>query len=176
MKRYSFRLGITSTIIGTLCIQVLLPMNVCLCADCHCDNSLGFGAAKNQSVLSTDELAREPSPCCCKQQKTQPVRSKSQQNPRDHVLSKDGLPCCLQQDTRCQCHCGEYPPCIATPSNIVSPTNKLIHDSFWKMSINSILPPGGQTDALGLPSFPGVRQGLLWPHVPLHVLLCVFLN
>ena len=81
--------------------------------------------------------------------------------------------CCMHQGT--QCPCGNFQQNTVTLPNKVSSTKKLNNSSSWKMGVVSV-PPFGQNDALGLASFPDARRSWLWLNVPLHVMLCVFLN
>ena len=164
MNNYSFQQGISCVIIGAVFFSAVLPSRLCLCADCHCDHKLPFGFGKTECALSINE---SPQGCC------------SQREPGCHCGDSPFKPdgnadgCCLRSKT--QCHCAEFHQNFATKPDSVSPVKKLYDDSSWNMGVVSISSVGLiDTNASSL--FQDARRGLLWPHVPLYMMLCVFLN
>ena len=164
MKRFSFQQGVSCVIIGAVFFSAVLPLRLCLCADCHCDHKLTFAFGKTEYAVSTDESSHG----CC-----------SQRAPGCHCgdslykSEEDADDCCLQSKT--QCHCAEFHKNFSTKPDSVSPVKKPTNDSSWKMGVVSISSVG-LTDTNASTGFQNTRRELLWPHVPLHVMLCVFLN
>jgi len=84
----------------------------------------------------------------------------------------DGKKCCDGELPEVPCRCRDIPKFHATMPTAITPIKKSEAMPIW-----FILPPlVGSPQVLGLPSYRDSRQGLLPPHVPLHILLCVFLN
>jgi len=126
--------------------SAVIPTNICLCIGCHCENSLGNGLVKDE-VLPLPE-----SNCNCREEK-----------------------CRNDNDAESKCFCTNVLKAIAVQPNTVSPVKKLKFD-LSRDTIAVTVPPFGSVDAVGLAPHFGTRRLSFYPHVPLHVILCVFLN
>ena len=164
MKRFSFQQGVSCVIIGAVFFSAVLPLRLCLCASCHCDHKLAFGFEKTECAVSTDESSHG----CCSQREPVCHCGDSPCNP-----GRDADSNCLQSKT--QCRCAEFHQNFATRPDSVSPVKKPTNDSPWKMGVVSVSTID-LTDTFASTIFQDARRDLLWPHVPLHVKLCVFLN
>jgi hypothetical protein len=80
--------------------------------------------------------------------------------------------CCRSPETRCPCGCGDVLEYDPKPMAVLLRTMPNL-TSDW--SIVSICPVGFDT-ASRVPTFLESTRTSFFFHVPLHVLLCVFLN
>ena len=147
MKLISFRQWVACVIVVALLFNVAAPLGLCLCEGCYCEISI-----KRFLPLSafTDEKY-----CCA------PPESVSEYG------------CCGSAKNPCPCRCGDIQTDNTTaPAAVLS--GKMPHLSPAGNLVAAL--PGSfiYTPKGFLPT--GDPRTLLPPHVPLHVLLCVFLN
>ena len=153
MKQYSFRQFVICAMIGAVFFSTVAPLHICLCEGCHCEHSFGYGFAKIKSDLPKPDS--EPTGCCEK---------KNSENCCDNKHSQ----------SKSQCLCVTVQKCDAIVPVTTSLVKELKFCPFWDVPVVSVA-PFDQADTFWS-SFLKERRGLLRPHVPLHVLLCVFLN
>jgi len=149
---FSFHRRVASLVIAAVLFHTVAPLGVCWCEGCYCENSITQFLPDSESV-----------PSCCECQKAK--------LPEEPPVDK----CCTCGQSESTCFCGNNQKDIATVPGTVSPVKKLNPGSFPKSALVSVS-PFDPSDALCSASFLVAQQALLRPHVPLHVMLCVFLN
>jgi len=151
MKPLSFRQWVACVTMVAVLFGTTAPFGFCLCKDCHCEHSI--------SRLLPDFSFSDPVvadvKCCC---------TPSEPLPEDE--------CCGSSGTPCSCACGDTQNDEAVIPAVLSVKPPKINP-LW--SIVSVLPVGFASVS-GLASLCGNHRAMPPPHVPLHVLLCVFLN
>jgi hypothetical protein len=123
--------------------------NVCRCEECQCRK--GTAPVQEQPTATVEKT-------CCK--------------PLEPVIDKEAKSCCGQSDSPCPCQC-----CDGTKSDALPP------QAVLSMQKQKLLPAwdavlvltAGFSDVSEL-SVHYVHYRAMPPPVPLHVLLCVFLN
>ena len=150
MKPSPFRQWIVCTVIIAVLFNTATPMGVCRCAGCPHNKK----AQSPENQVSVEKKC----PKCCG---APPVAGQNE--------TSTGRYCCGTPDnTPCRC-------CSAPKDHAVRPAagslvKKPDFGSSWNViAVNSVL-------TWEIPSCSYHPRVLLPPHVPLHVLLCVFLN
>ena len=142
IKPCLFRPWIVGVMVGTVLLNMVLPLGTCWCEDCHC----------KKPEVQTEQPGNGT--CCADCKKT------------------EGKKCCDRSLPETPCRCRDIPKIHATMPVTVTPIKKSDAIPPWFVSAF----PVGSTPVLGLPSYRDSRRGLLPPHVPLYILLSVFLN
>ena len=148
MITVSFRHLVAYSVIFAVLFSTVIPSIICLCEGCYCEHSL----ANRPSFCENNSSAEEPE-LCCHCQKEQP---------------------CNDNPTEKHCCCIDIQKIVAIEPKSFSQPKKLNMNPLRDMIVASI-PPFGVVKDFGFMSFDAQRF-LLRPHVPLHVMLCVFLN
>ena len=146
VKLLSFRQWVACVAIVAVLCNMAVPFGFCWCEGCRCENHI--------SRLFTHSTV-EDKKCCC---------------PPTEPLPEEN--CCGSPKTPCSCGCDDVQKEEAVVPKAVLPikTPKII-PSWNIVSVLSVDFPNVSRAFLL-----GNHQVLLPPHVPLHVLLCVFLN
>jgi len=148
MKLPSFRQQVAYVTMVAVLFSTAAPMGICRCVGCHCE--------KNISLPLPDfaflDFAVNDGSCCCVPPKLLPVEE-----------------CCGLPEMPCPCSC-----CNIQQNDTVAPAAIL---SVKQPNFGpSWVLPAGPNRVSEQASLPDKRWALLPPHVPLYVLLCVFLN
>ena len=152
MKPFTFRQWIACAVMIALLFNMAIPRVICRCDGCHCENSL--------SRLMPDFAVVTNKKCCCTPQ--EPLSAES--------LLGNG--CCGLPKLPCPCLC-----CDIQKNNTPVPLTVLLVkkpaiNPLW--NIVSVIPI--DVAHVSVPSHLNHCRTLLPAHVPLHILLCVFLN
>jgi len=147
VRPFSFRQWVACGMMVAVLSNTAAPLGLCLCVGCHCENSIS-------RLLPCAVVAEED--CCCTPPQT---------------LPEEG--CCGSPETPCSCSCGDTQNDNAVVPTMVLPAKQMKIVPSW--SVVSVL-PAGFTGVSRAFSLLGNRWALPPPHVPLHILLCVFLN
>jgi len=147
VRLHSFQQWVACVTMIAVLFGTATPLGFCRCVGCHCESSI--------SRLFPD-FAVENAKCCC--------------------IPPEPLPdeeCCGQPKMPCPCSCCNIQADDAdapVPALLVKQPN--VNPSWNIVSVVLV----GYANALGAFSPLGNHRAMPPPHVPLHVLLCVFLN
>ena len=149
MGLFSFRQWAACVTTVAMLFSAAVPFGFCICDGCLCENSFWHlipGFTPSNAVVANEK-------CCC----TPP-----------EPLSNE---CCGLQKAPCSCSCGNAQNDAIVPA---VPTFKLPNAvPAWRIvSVISV----DFANVSGMFSLCGNHQAMPPSHVPLHVLLCVFLN
>ena len=151
MKSFSFRQWVACVVMTTVLFSTVAPLGIC-----HCE---GCGCANNVARFQTDFVTADKTDgCCCK--------------PTQKTLSPNKKGGCDSQNTPCSCSCGDAQKSTAILSKAVFSLKRPDINPLWDVGFVS-------ADLVSLSGTLGYFNNprmLSSPHVPLHVLLCVFLN
>lgn len=153
IRQNTFRQWVACITMGAMLLGTLAPPVICQCEGCGCsDNAAQYDNATPCCQVDTPccqvESAAVCKSCCCKP----PEKSESSKSP-------------------CSCQCCDTQKSEAVRSKAVLPVQK----PGFSPLLDIALPAGLASDSDVL-SYIVYRRALPPPHVPLHVLLCVFLN
>jgi len=126
------------------------PLGFCRCVGCHCENSI--------SRLLPD-LAVADRKCCCIPPELLPAEE-----------------CCGLPKIPCPCLCCNIQKSDTVIPAILPAKQPIVNPSWNTVSRLPVDFANGSAHALGLSPSIGNYQVLSPPHVPLHVLLCIFRN
>ena len=143
----SFRQLVACVVMVAMCCNTAAPMGICWCEGCHCEMDISRFLPGSATVGEK---------CCCTPPETQP---------------DDG--CCGLPETPCTCPCGDAQKSKTPVPAAVLPGKMPNLTPAW--SVVSVFPIGF-ADAPKVSSYVDHFRTSLPLHVPLHVLLCVFLN
>jgi len=131
--------------------NVAAPLGFCWCEGCSCGNHI----SRFLPVSAVKEGAVTEEKCCC-----------TPSEPPEET-------CCGLPETPCQCPCGDIQQDDAT-----APKGALLVEKPTVAPVRHIVSvlPADFADVSGTLSRLDKHRILLPSHVPLHVLLCVFLN
>ena len=151
MGRFSFRQCVALAVVVAMLFNVAVPFGVCRCEGCHCPSKSGHGnVSRFLHHCTTDNKCRciPPEP-----------------SPDDE--------CCGLAKMPCPCRCCDVQNSNEATHKAVLPLKRLDITPPWEtVSVASV----GFVNVKEIPSHVDNRRALLPLHVPLHVLLCVFLN
>ena len=185
MKSRIFRQWVACTVMITVLFGTVVPVGACWCPGCHCENSVNglvkadenSQPATETSCCSTKKYCRNEKSCCC----TEVADDKVSQNTTSQT-DNDAAVCCCEKDSKnccgCgqqegKCLCGHLQKAVAVTPDTVSPVQKLMSSPTWDMLIDIVSPAD---EVGGLIIFLEHQHLRRTSPVPLHVLLCVFLN
>ena len=146
MRRFAFRQWVACVTTLAMLLSMATPLGICRCVGCHCENSLAWFFL---------DFTVEDGKCSCTS--SEPLAEEK---------------CCELPGGPCSCLC-----CDGNNDDAVIPMAVLLVKQpnvapSWDFV--EILPVN---DAVVSRAFSlGNHRALPPPHVPLHVLLCVFLN
>ena len=146
MRPLSFRQWVACTVIVAMLFNTAAPLGICWCEGCQCENNISRYLSKSKPVEEK---------CCCTPSVPQP---------------DDG--CCGLPETPCPCPCGDIQNDAAIPAAILPDKLPNLTPTWNGMSVAPI----GFSSVSTVSSNVDRLRTLLPLHVPLHVLLCVFLN
>ena len=178
MKSRIFRQGVACAVMITVLFGTVAPVGACWCPGCHCENSVN-GLVKadenpqpaESSCCSIKKCCRDKKICCCAE-----VADDSLSQTDDDAAcccEKDSQNCCGCGQQEGKCFCGHLQKAVAVTPDTVSPVQKLISSPTWDMLIDIVSPAD---EVGGLVIFLEHQHLRRTSPVPLHVLLCVFLN
>ena len=147
MEAFSFRQWVACVAMVAVIFSTAAPLGVCLCEGCNCKNNI--------SRLLTHSAVAEKK-CCC----TSP-----------EPMPEDG--CCGSSGVPCSCTCDGTKNDVAfVPATVLPAKQSKVSPFLNVVSAISVV----SSDALRGSPIWGSHRAIPPPHVPLHVLLCVFLN
>lgn len=186
MKSRFFRQLVACMAMISVLFGTVAPLGACWCPGCHCESSITHGLADQDIVVQTVA----PNCCsiksCCSSKKNccgEPTSDLTSQNGESQTDdASDGCcgkktekNCCGCGQSNDECRCGKIQKTVLTPPETVSPIQKLNFDHELMVTVDA----ASLIDAInssGLSIFYGHQHWHGTPPVPLHVLLCVFLN
>ena len=156
--------GVACLTMGAVLLGALTPQGICLCENCPCGQHDG-GKSTVWMPIHSPKMDEKH---CCKSPETPPQSRK----PRcgSHCCRSH---CCGLPEKPCPCPCCNAQKCDAILPKAVALIQK---PNFNPMGTIISIVPAGSVDILRVSSCLASCRALPPPHVPLHVLLCVFLN
>ena len=155
MKLRSFRQWVACVTMVAVLFGTTAPFGFCMCEDCHCKRSISrlLPNVASSDAASSDTAVADGK-CCC--------------------IPPEPLPkgCCGLLEEPCSCACGDTQHDVAVIPAILPVKPPKITPPWSTISFM----PVGHTNVSGLLFRYGNLRAMLPSHVPLHVLLCVFLN
>jgi hypothetical protein len=178
MKSRIFRQGVACAVMITVLFGTVAPAGACWCPGCHCENSVNGlvkadekpQPATEPSCCSIKKCCRDKKICCCAEVVDD---SSSQTDDAACCCEKDSKNCCGCGQQKGKCLCGHLQKAVAVTPDTVSPVQKLMSSPTWDMLIDIVSPAD---EVGGLMIFLEHQHLRRASPVPLHVLLCVFLN
>jgi len=152
VKSLSFRQWVACVTMVAVLFSAAAPLGLCRCEGCHCENHI----SRLLPDFAFPNLAVADGDCCC--------------------ISPEPIPdedCCGLPSIPCPCLC-----CDIGKNDTVAPAILPVKQPKIGLSwdIVSALPVSFTPPVSGVSSLSGNHRVLPSPHVPLHILLCVFLN
>jgi len=163
MKPYSFRQWVVGGVILALLCNIATPLAVCRCEGCHCKKG-GTQKEEHPQKCTSSSLSKPSQPSCTDEEDHDPC------TPPEPSAIKG---CCGLSEMPCFCQC-----CNVQANDVFTPKAALLvkrPDVTPSWDFVSVLPVGFANASEAFSRSVHCRT-LLPPHVPLHVLLCVFLN
>lgn len=149
MNSSLLRKWITCFMMVAVLVNMATPVAMCECEGCACERNVA-------KFRKSTPPAEEKSCSCCKTPTESPCDMPAERK------------CCGSSDTSCSCCDAAKDFAVAAQANLL--VKKQDFDSLWSIAAVSLTP------RRDVPSCFYSYRGLPPPHVPLHVLLCVFLN
>jgi|GEM_PF-1881291 len=149
MKPFLFRQWVAGAVMAALLFNVAAPLVLCRCDGCSCGCNPSWSLPDFAAAVEAERF-------CC--------------SPPVPVSSQGG---CGSPEMPCQCQCGNYQAGESIVPKAVLPIQRPDSKPAWDLV--SVLPADFACTSEVFSRFDD-RRVLLPPHVPLHVLLCVFLN
>lgn len=149
VKPFSFRQWVACVTMVAVLFGTMTPFGFCLCEGCHCENSI----SRLLPSLALSDTAAASGRCCCTPPEPLP----------------EG---CCGSPTPCSCSCGDTQDDVAVSPAVLPAKQPKIVPSW---NIVSVIPVDFAR-VFGQLSLSCDHRAMPLPHVPLHVLLCVFLN
>ena len=149
MKSLAFRQWVACVTTVAVLFSTTAPLGFCWCEGCHCENHIS---------RLLPNLAVKDEKCCCIPPEPLPEEKEN---------------CCGLPEMPCSCGCGDFQKNEAVVPKAVLPIKKPKVSPSWN---NVSICPANLVYVLGIFSVLSNYRTLPPPHVPLHVLLCVFLN
>ena len=151
MKGFAFRQWVAFAVMIAMLFNVAVPLGLCRCEGCHCPSKSGqVNFSRILHCTTADDKCRCIPP--------EPL-------PDDECCGSANMPC------PCKC-CDIQNSNEATPKAVLPLKRSEITPSWETISVISV----GFVNVKEVPSHFDNHRALLPLHVPLHVLLCVFLN
>ena len=147
MKPFSLRQWVACAVMATMLFNMVTPFTICRCVDCSCEHNTSSPISKS---------AIETKMSCC----APPV-----------LLANER--CCRSPEVPCDCQCSNYQANESVVPTAVPSVKRPEIKPHWDFV--STLPDSVHYASEAFARLEKCRTTLT-SHVPLHVLLCVFLN